>query len=168
VIFEELIGAAQITAGEELGRRVASHPRMKEFRARVWASRHPGEPIPGEEDDVAVAVVAGARSTTCPITRSRYVKPVRNKVCGHTYSEHAIREYLTTKFRGQAGACAVAGCEASVSLRSLEPDLEMERELRRMQFRQQPDSFSITSTTPAAAATGTATQTAAGEDFTDL
>lgn len=159
--FESLIATAKLDSSEDLEKRISRHDRVREFRAKVWSIRHPGEPMPGsegDEDEISVMPAAGgARSTICPITRTTFVEPVRNKTCGHTYSRVAIVEYLRTRGgRNGTATCAVAGCEAAVSLRSLESDLEMEREIRRLQLRQPVEPA-------AAAASQSATQ-----DFTAL
>lgn len=56
-----------------------------------------------------------------------FEKPVRSKICGHTFEEKAIMQM----FRGGTIPCPVAGCTERVSKNDLEPDLEMEVEVKR-------------------------------------
>ncbi|KAK8830779.1 hypothetical protein WA577_003484 [Blastocystis sp. JDR] len=58
----------------------------------------------------------------CPISRERFVHPVRNKGCKHTYSRDAIVNLIGHK---TSVKCPVKGCNKNVSLNSLEDDEEM-------------------------------------------
>ena len=98
--------------------------------------------ICGDEATAAAAVVASSahghldddRATTrCPITGAEMHEPVRNTRCLHTYERTAIEQLLRSHHRlrprtpltdGHAAPCPVAGCRASVSVATLEPDTE--------------------------------------------
>jgi SUMO ligase MMS21 Smc5/6 complex component len=111
-------------------KNVKQHKKWREFRQRVWAVHHAGEPLPEEDEllEEAGGVMIGSDDTvqtTCPITRQFLERPMKNKLCGHVYSHDAVQDYMK---KGGA-TCPVAGCSKRVSARSLEPDIELEREL---------------------------------------
>jgi hypothetical protein len=84
-----------------------------------------GDEKDDEDDDLIVT------STTdnfkCPITATVFVMPMRNIVCGHTYSKAGIEHVLRTGHE-----CPVAGCTNKRLHRSqLEKDIEMEIEVKK-------------------------------------
>ncbi|KAL6057015.1 E3 SUMO-protein ligase NSE2 [Balamuthia mandrillaris] len=117
-------------ASEEVDHR--SHPKYREFIQKVWAVKHPNEALPDLGEDFMV--VTQDLNILCPITRKELEEPFKNQVCGHCYSKEAILEYLRTR-RGKR-ECPVAGCSASVTKKSLEHDVDMERKIRQIKRRQ--------------------------------
>ena len=110
------------------------HPKYREFSQKVWAVHHPDEALPDEQDEELVVMRRGASTdeTTliCPITRKLLVDPLKNTICGHSYSSEAIKHHINTAPRNKKDLCPVAGCSAKVNLRSLEEDVETQHKLR--------------------------------------
>ena len=86
------------------------------------------------DDDIEVGSVEGDAKTRllCPITRDRFVHPVKKPVpcigvtrsitCNHTYSREAIVNLIGGK---RSVKCPVKGCNKNVSLDNLVDDEEM-------------------------------------------
>ncbi|KAM6216079.1 E3 SUMO-protein ligase NSE2 [Rhynchocyon petersi] len=55
--------------------------------------------------DEDMIVTQSQTNFTCPITQLEMKKPVRNKVCGHTYEEEAIVRIIESKHRRKKKAC---------------------------------------------------------------
>lgn len=81
--------------------------------------------------DELVVIHRNVASLKCPITQATLVEPVRSTSCGHTYSRAAIENTIRRK-RGGA-TCPIAGCNAALSLDSLERDVDAERALAKAQ-----------------------------------
>lgn len=73
----------------------------------------------------------------CPITGRLFVKPVKNKVCGHAYDMEGLRQYIRSKERARKKCnCPIAGCKnAEVTLNQVEEDEEIELKVRRHKTR---------------------------------
>ncbi|KAM3841082.1 E3 SUMO-protein ligase NSE2 [Vipera latastei] len=64
-----------------------------------------------EQVDEDVAVTQSQRKFICPITQEEMKKPVRNKICGHTYEEEAILEHIRRRQqRNKKVNCPQVGC----------------------------------------------------------
>ncbi|XP_009321625.1 PREDICTED: E3 SUMO-protein ligase NSE2 [Pygoscelis adeliae] len=65
----------------------------------------------------------------CPITQMEMKRPVRNKVCGHTYEEDAILKIIQTrKQQKKKVRCPKIGCShADVKGSDLVPDEALKR-----------------------------------------
>ena len=50
-----------------------------------------------EQIDEDIAVTQSQMNFICPITQVEMKKPVRNKVCGHSYEEDAILKIIQTR-----------------------------------------------------------------------
>ena len=87
----------------------------------------------GDDDDLEVMADESTRNLKCPISFALMVEPMRNKVCGHTYSKLSILDHLT-----KSKECPVTGCRnVNVARSQLEPDLEMATAIRRWKIRQE-------------------------------
>jgi len=107
------------------------HPKFREFRQKVWAVHHPDEALPDEQDEDLVVMQTGVEEDNliCPLTRQELEQPLKNTICGHTYSTEAILAYIQ-KNRSRK-TCPVAGCSASLDKSTLEQDVETEMKLKR-------------------------------------
>ena len=108
------------------------HDKYKSFTLRVWQVHHPNEPLPDNEDgdeDIMVYTQQSEVSTTCPLTQSDFVEPMKSDICQHTFSKEAILSYL----KNQRRKCPVAGCGETITKDSLVPDREMVRNLNKKQ-----------------------------------
>jgi SUMO ligase MMS21 Smc5/6 complex component len=99
-----------------------------------------GEKQTDEDDDFEMVNVDEISSLKCPITRTFMEDPVRNKKCGHVYSEAAIMINLR-----HTKECPVAGCSnRSVSVSQLEHDeltaIKVRRAKKREKLEQQTQS----------------------------
>lgn len=83
------------------------------------------------DEDADIVISRATQSCICPISQREFEEPVRNPACGHVYSNQAIRQLVGN----DTASCPVAGCRASVNIRSLQPDAEMEARLQRLRNR---------------------------------
>jgi|Transcript_13134 hypothetical protein len=93
-----------------------------------------------DDDDLEVintqsGGIDSVQSLKCPFTSSFYEDPVRNKVCGHTYSRAGLMQLINT--RGQQ-PCPVTGCSNnSVTMNQCEDDMEMIMKVHRYKRREE-------------------------------
>ena len=70
------------------------HPKLKAFRELLLTYNEPEEENEEEADDSigeeGLSVGRVEKSLICPFTQARFVEPVKNKNCGHTYSNEGI------------------------------------------------------------------------------
>ncbi|EFB25222.1 hypothetical protein PANDA_009552, partial [Ailuropoda melanoleuca] len=80
----------------------------------------------GDEDMI---VTQSQTNFICPITQVEMKKPVKNKVCGHTYEEEAIVRMIESKHRRKKKACCPKiGCShTDVRMSDLIPDEALRR-----------------------------------------
>jgi len=88
--------------------------KMKEFDVEL-------NEVDGDDDDEEMLVTSEETNLTCPITRKKFVNPVKNMKCGHTYDQEGIDMLLAQRpsFR-----CPVQSCsnKDKVTKADLEPD----------------------------------------------
>ncbi|NWV60884.1 NSE2 ligase, partial [Malurus elegans] len=79
--------------------------------------------------DEDIAVTRSQMNFICPITQMKMKKPVRNKVCGHSYEEEAILEIIQTqKQKKKKVRCPKMGCShVDVQGSDLVPDEALKR-----------------------------------------
>ncbi|NXD20112.1 NSE2 ligase, partial [Spelaeornis formosus] len=84
-----------------------------------------------EQIDEDLAVTRSQTNFACPITQVTMKRPVRNKVCGHTYDEDAILEIIRTqKQKKKRVRCPNMGCShVDVKESDLVPDEVLKRVL---------------------------------------
>ncbi|NXN27842.1 NSE2 ligase, partial [Nycticryphes semicollaris] len=82
-----------------------------------------------EQIDEDIAVTQSQMNFICPITQVEMKRPVRNKVCGHTYEEDAILKIIQTrKQQKKKFRCPKIGCShADVKESDLVPDEALKR-----------------------------------------
>lgn len=85
-----------------------------------------------DEEDLDIVPASGNQvSLKCPCTSAIFVDPVKNRVCGHTYSRAAILNHIKIGSKKQGGAsCPVAGCSHKITASELVEDKDMKRRLR--------------------------------------
>ena len=101
------------------------HPKLKQMRKRMWFAGHEGEPFPEEDDDIIMDEV---KTFICPLTKQRFVDPVKSKVCGHVFSREAIYNFLQASRKLK---CPVAGCSHTFGRDDLEDDFETQHAMDR-------------------------------------
>uniref|UniRef100_A0A9L0S6U7 E3 SUMO-protein ligase NSE2 n=1 Tax=Equus caballus TaxID=9796 RepID=A0A9L0S6U7_HORSE len=78
--------------------------------------------------DEDMIVTQSQTNFICPITQMEMKKPVKSKVCGHTYEEEAIVRMIESKHRRKKKACCPKiGCSHTVKM----SDLILDEALRR-------------------------------------
>ena len=75
-------------------------------------------PDVSSDDDEVECVEVQNISRTCPLTQGLLEHPVRSTLCGHMYSEKAIKAHIEV-MRSRA-KCPVAGCRHFVCSKNLE------------------------------------------------
>ncbi|XP_009995915.1 PREDICTED: E3 SUMO-protein ligase NSE2 [Chaetura pelagica] len=82
-----------------------------------------------EQIDEDIVVTQSQMNFICPITQMEMKKPVRNKVCGHTYEEDAILKIIQTrKQQKKEVRCPKIGCShANIKESDLVPDEALKR-----------------------------------------
>ncbi|XP_040835244.1 E3 SUMO-protein ligase NSE2 isoform X2 [Ochotona curzoniae] len=78
--------------------------QLKELKKRcgLQADREADAPEGVDEDMI---VTQSQTNFICPITQLEMKKPVKNKVCGHTYEEEAIVRMIESKHKRKKKAC---------------------------------------------------------------
>lgn len=84
-------------------------------------------PLLQSEDDISVT--SNVESLTCPITQATFIQPVKNQECGHSYSKAAIEQLINSSRSRSSIACPVSGCQRRVILKTLVPDIKLEKKL---------------------------------------
>ncbi|XP_058035122.1 E3 SUMO-protein ligase NSE2 [Ahaetulla prasina] len=83
-----------------------------------------------EQVDDDIAVTQSQRKFICPITQEEMKKPVRNKICGHTYEEEAILEHIRRRQQQKKKVkCPQVGCNNKEVRKG---DLVLDEVLKRM------------------------------------
>jgi len=72
----------------------------------------------------------------CPITCATFERPLKSKVCNHTYSTAGLEQMIKCK----KYKCPVPGCtNHHLSMQQVEPDVEMEMRVKRFQRRKEQE-----------------------------
>ncbi|XP_061462592.1 E3 SUMO-protein ligase NSE2 [Rhineura floridana] len=103
--------------------------QLKQMKTQFGAKLDAEESTSLEQVDEDIAVTQSQMNFVCPITQVEMKKPVKNKICGHTYEEDAILELLRNKEqRKKKACCPKIGCNNLELKRSdLEPDEVLKR-----------------------------------------
>ncbi|XP_062987205.1 E3 SUMO-protein ligase NSE2 [Elgaria multicarinata webbii] len=102
---------------------------LKEMKAQFGVLSVPDEIPDLELVDEDIAVTQSQMNFICPITQVEMKKPVRNKICRHTYEENAILEHIWLKEQQKKKVrCPTVGCNnAEVKKSDLVPDEVLKR-----------------------------------------
>lgn len=87
-----------------------------------------------EEEDDGTLMMHSRTSCICPLTQGRFVDPVMNPSCGHTYSSAAIQQLVGTG-HGYAIQCPVPGCDRTIERGRLVANADMVQRLARLNSR---------------------------------
>nr|XP_009674087.1 PREDICTED: E3 SUMO-protein ligase NSE2 [Struthio camelus australis] len=114
-----------INTGMDIATRVALD--LVESLICLQSNNNDNEGI--EQIDEDIAVTQSQMNFICPITQMEMKKPVRNKVCGHTYEEDAILKIIQArKQQKKKVRCPKIGCShADVKRSDLLPDEALKR-----------------------------------------
>ncbi|XP_021564368.1 E3 SUMO-protein ligase NSE2 [Carlito syrichta] len=101
--------------------------QLKELKKQCGLPADREADAPGVDEDMIVT--QSQMNLVCPITQLEMKKPVRNKVCGHTYEEEAILRMIQARHKRKKKACCPKiGCSHTDMRRS---DLIQDEALRR-------------------------------------
>jgi len=89
----------------------------------TFIEKEPGD-VSDEDDDIEVGGVT--QDFKCPITLTPLQDPLTSKVCKHSYSGAAIREYLSRGVK----KCPATGCNKKITLADLKEDKALERKVK--------------------------------------
>jgi len=112
--------------------------QYKDFRQKVWNVHHEHEPMPMDElaagvhDDDDLVVATQVESYICPLTQKPFERPMKNINCNHSYSEEAIKSYISQAHRLSL-PCPQTGCRATVDLASLTFNKVLDRQMKSRQ-----------------------------------
>ncbi|XP_026559440.1 E3 SUMO-protein ligase NSE2 [Pseudonaja textilis] len=85
--------------------------QIQQMKAQVGIQPDAEEGPALEQVDEDLAVTQSQRKFICPITQEEMKKPVRNKICGHTYEEEAILEHIRRRQQHKKKVkCPQVGC----------------------------------------------------------
>ncbi|KAG6336055.1 hypothetical protein ID866_3028 [Astraeus odoratus] len=125
-----------------------------QFKQGIFEVQNPGIGIPpinefipreegdasDDEDDLEVGGIT--QDYKCPLTLTTLVNPMTSKICGHSFSEAAIREFLKNPKAGGT-PCPAAGCTKRLTMAVIQPDKDLEKKVKiaaRKRQRQEEDS----------------------------
>ncbi|XP_066846839.1 E3 SUMO-protein ligase NSE2 isoform X3 [Anser cygnoides] len=97
------------------------------FTVRLQSDNNDNDAI--EQIDEDIAVTQSQVNFICPITQVEMKKPVRNKVCGHSYEQDAILKIIQTRKQQKKNVrCPKIGCSHDdVKESDLVPDEALKR-----------------------------------------
>jgi hypothetical protein len=124
---------------QRLGEKEKKKKRKTGRRSRGGTEQYESE----EEEELEIVNTAAATQAAgggvaggqaedntikCPITAMLFQQPMKNKVCGHTYSQAGVDQMIKMGKR----KCPIPGCANNqLSERQLEADVEMELKVKR-------------------------------------
>ena len=82
-----------------------------------------------EDDEIEMTCVDDTQKFVCPITKGELVDPVKNKLCGHSFSRKAVEAHIKN-MKGKA-KCPIAGCVSAITLDDLEKNNVLAFEMRK-------------------------------------
>ena len=109
---------------------IEQHPMVIEVRTTL------GERVKSNDDDDLEIVNNrdDVHALKCPITATLFEDPVKNKVCGHTYSRAGIQQVI----KNRKTTCPIAGCKNNrLSVNQLETDEEMKMAVHRFKKKEE-------------------------------
>uniref|UniRef100_A0A8C7E6Q1 E3 SUMO-protein ligase NSE2 n=1 Tax=Naja naja TaxID=35670 RepID=A0A8C7E6Q1_NAJNA len=103
--------------------------QIKQMEAQVGIQPDPEEGPVLEQVDEDLTMSLSQRKFICPITQEEMKKPVKSKICGHTYEEEAILEHIRRRQQHKKKVnCPQVGCSREVR----KADLVFDEVLKRM------------------------------------
>ncbi|KAI0632124.1 hypothetical protein C8Q77DRAFT_902243 [Trametes polyzona] len=121
--------------------KYAKNDQYQKFKQAIYEVQHPDVAMPpltdlipredgdDSDDDDDVQIGGVTQDYKCPLTLTILVDPLTSRVCGHSYSAAAIREYLGSS-RNMKKECPATGCKKEISLAVLESNKELAKRAR--------------------------------------
>jgi len=131
-MFEKCLSGLESGNTDE---QIEKNKEVVAFTETVWKLHHPEEmeevETPMGDDEVEISQVDDNLRFICPITKTELVDPVKNKLCGHTYSRNAIEQHI--KSMKTRAKCPIPGCKSKEVMTSdvLEANNVLAFELRK-------------------------------------
>lgn len=99
-VYEEEVN--KLKQKDEKDNKDAITKAILNFKQIIFVSVYPERPLPfsleaestGNNNDEEIEVDGGKIDLTCPISRELFTKPVKSKICNHTYDLDALKIYL--------------------------------------------------------------------------
>ncbi|KAL1950256.1 hypothetical protein VTO73DRAFT_5380 [Trametes versicolor] len=116
--------------------KYAKSDHYQKFKQAVHEVQHPDAALPpltdlipaedgdDSDDDDDVQIGGVTQDYKCPLSLTILVDPLTSKLCGHSYSAAAIKEYLGYP-RSNRKECPATGCKKEISMANLEPDKDL-------------------------------------------
>lgn len=115
------------------------------FREQIFQVEHPEDPMPpmsefipkedgDESDDDDMEIGGVSQNFTCPLTLGVLTDPHTSKVCKHSYSGAAIKDYFGAGNKRME--CPAAGCSEKLVASDVVQDKALERRVKLWQRRQ--------------------------------
>jgi hypothetical protein len=108
---------------------IQSHPMVIEVKTAM------GQKVQQQDDELEILQTEqDANAYKCPITGMLFEQPVKNKVCGHTYSTLGLQQLLKNKKK----SCPIPGCTMNhLGMNMVEEDEEMKMKVKRFKKREE-------------------------------
>ncbi|CAA7261357.1 unnamed protein product [Cyclocybe aegerita] len=127
-------------AGKTTRQKYARDERYQQFHASIWEVHHPEQPMPpltefidketgddsDEDDDLEIGGVT--QNFTCPLSLTPLLNPLTSKVCKHSFSADAIKDYCRDPRK--AYKCPAAGCNKSFKLSDCIADTALAKKVK--------------------------------------
>jgi hypothetical protein len=131
VDYEAAIHTAmeQIRNNTNTNQDLSNHPMVIEVKTAL------GEKIQQDDDlEIIHNSTSDSNAYKCPITGMLFEQPVRNKICGHTYSSAGLSQLLKNKKK----SCPIPGCTMNyLAMNMVEEDEEMKMKVKRFKKREE-------------------------------
>ncbi|KAL8171906.1 hypothetical protein V2J09_023710 [Rumex salicifolius] len=106
----------KLKAGNSSNRQKLQY--VNQFREAVWNVHHPGQPMPGEEQEEIVMTSTHnvLLNNKCPVSGKSVTEleePVRSMDCKHVYEKKAIMHYMNSS-KALPIRCPIPGCRGTL------------------------------------------------------
>ncbi|KAH9854682.1 hypothetical protein C2E23DRAFT_867274 [Lenzites betulinus] len=123
--------------------KYAKSDQYQKFHQAIYEVQHPDAAMPpltdliakGNDDDDDVQIGGVTQDYKCPLTLTILVEPLTSKLCGHSYSAAAIKEYLNNS-RNIQRECPATGCKKQISLGIMESNKDLAKRAKEAERRE--------------------------------
>lgn len=109
---------------------VRSNVIYQQLQNLVFILQDPSNPLPTDADSDDLEMAGGKISLRDPLSLDYYVEPYISRKCLHVFSKSTIYEYLDGTNARRQENCPVDGCNATLSLNDMQPDLIMQLRMK--------------------------------------
>jgi SUMO ligase MMS21 Smc5/6 complex component len=130
VLATEMQTAEETQAAEQL--EMHQEPLVRAIQTKLGMKLSAAS---GNESDNELEVLptgSSVQGLKCPISASFFVEPIKSKVCGHVYSQDALRQLLGMHSGHRGMACPISGCiNQHLTMESCAPDRSTKQKVNR-------------------------------------